>query len=93
MSNHTPQEHVKIMQTPDQWPRWPALPLKRHGYDPDTGIMLAVKDHLTTVFFLNLYETRDCKRIADVIDLANNGRGSKVYTDYEAIVDDGWEVD
>lgn len=93
MSGVDREREVKMMSTPDAWPRWPVLPLKRAGYPtedrPVTGILFAVHGRMTEVFFGNLHQLKG-PTIADAMSCCN---GSKVYTDLDAILDDGWQVD
>lgn len=49
---------LAFMQNPDQWPRYPRLPLKRRGNidlsDPH-ALALLVADGQPTIYFGNLY--------------------------------------
>ena len=78
------EKDVKMMSDYDEWPRWPRLPLKRaadHG-QIEVGCMLAVEGHLTTVWLTTLFSEIDVKTTKHI-----------VYTDAEAIADDGWVID
>lgn len=83
MTNRTHDQHKAFIQDPDQWPRWPHLPLKRKGsYDigylygdpPPSGQPITV--HVGgNIYHPGLEATK------------------KVYEDVDAMLDDGWIVD
>lgn len=91
--SHTPAEHVKMIQSPADWPRWPVLPLVRRPLPmdgrPSEGIIFAVKDHMTTVYYGNIVKLKG----ATIKEAMESCDGHHVYPDAEAIVDDGWIVD
>jgi hypothetical protein len=76
-------DDLKMMTTPDAWPRWPLLPLKRRrGMGmPDTACLYA--DGTPTLLICNLFDTAEKKLAAP----------KKTYPDFKAIVEDGWVVD
>ena len=69
-----------MMLSPDKWPRWPVLPLKRstnRGF-PETGFITEGK---WIVYLTNLWEPNfsDCEKIG--------------YADVDGLLSDGWVVD
>jgi hypothetical protein len=80
------EKDIKMMSTPDNWPRWPRLPVKRS--DPkwqgqiEVGVMMAVEGHLTTVFLTTLFS-----------EIKLDTTKKIVYGSYEEIQEDGWIVD
>jgi hypothetical protein len=95
---------IRMIETPDHWPLWPTLPLKR--YTPDergvkrmqVGFMVAVEERRWHVYLSDLISAsaRAKKKaegkIGTVKDLVE-GIESLTYENAAAIVDDGWEVD
>lgn len=80
------EKDIEMMSNPENWPRWPRLPIKRSdptgNHQVEIGVMLALEGHLTMVFKTNMFAK---------IDHATTDK--YVYSDYEAIADDGWVVD
>jgi hypothetical protein len=75
---------LKMMRTPEDWPVWPRLPLKRRqggGQPPELGFLVAIAEWRTRVFFDDMF--------APITDDTR----CKDYPDLEAIVADGWIVD
>ena len=78
-------ESLKLLNDPDEWPQWPALPMKRRGEDgkmPESGVVLeALGVELTSVFLENMFNgiSKDTPR--------------QDYLNFEEMLDDGWEVD
>jgi hypothetical protein len=70
---------LEFIANEDDWPRWPALPLKR----PDqVGILIAGSG--PKVFVIGLFEATPAGiRAAETIQ----------YQDYEGMFDDGWRID
>jgi hypothetical protein len=86
------EKHLSMMRTPDKWPRWPVLPIKRYNPDhhgTECAVMFAVEGYLTTVFLGYLIEAKG-PTIADAMACYPN---RLKYDDYDAILDDGWIVD
>lgn len=87
MNTLSPEEttkHVNMINTPDNWPCWPALPLKRY---PEGGFMeaavileqpmnLPIRVYLTNMFMGVTKETP-----------------YREYPTAQAVVADGWVVD
>lgn len=83
-------EDLKMMASPDKWPMWPMLPVRKSvkGGFPLCGLMLAVDNHLLTVFEVNMFSV---KNLGDVIKDPKIKRAT--YNEYSEIVADGWYVD
>ena len=85
------RDHVAMVRSPDRWPAWPYLPVKRgHLPDADLGIVLASEttvlgDH-PTVYLINLFAL---PRTPDEWAAAPK----MTYPSAEAMVADGWVVD
>jgi hypothetical protein len=76
---------LQMMKTPDIWPMWPRLPLKKRNLETgqvDVGLIMAVEGMLTTVWHVTMFET-----------VTPDVTPHMVYESYEAITDDGWIVD
>lgn len=86
-----PYDHVKMMQSPGQWPLWPVLPLKqREGMkQPRLGVMheaaFGVKP---TVYLVDLYNLSKQPPGTSWDDIEHID-----YLDFEGVVDAGWVVD
>lgn len=81
-----------MMRTPDMWPRWPLLPIKRYNpehHGTEVAVMFAVADHLTTVFLGYMFAAKG-PTIADAMACYPNRLR---YDTYEDIIKDGWIVD
>lgn len=80
---------LAMMERPDDWPLWPRLPLKRREpltdaiatKFPDLGFLFA--DSKPVVHLGCIYEDRHMDDPASM----------KEYSNFAAIVDDGWVVD
>lgn len=82
-------DHLEMMKSPDRWPLWPVLPLKRRCANPgefpecaflmDVGGLDHVKVYLGVIYELGGRKPSEFE--------------SKKYSDYEAVVADGWIVD
>lgn len=86
-----PGDDLEMMRSPDRWPCWPVLPLKRYdGKDrcgfPSTGL-IAELDGVPrfTVFDGNLFQRPLC------FDDPKTVRYD--YDSFEAMLADGWVVD
>jgi hypothetical protein len=83
----------------NSWPRWPVLPMVRRGDHPtrlNAGLITADYPHI--LIAANLFEV-DPAKLA-IHQLSNDGKVFRdgedittVYTDVQALLDDGWEVD
>jgi hypothetical protein len=85
--------HKKMMENPDLWPVWPVLPVKRHTNDsswPETGVIMAVKDWMTTVCILNMFSIPSGTSVLEVRKMASK---EYMYDSVDALLDDGWVVD
>lgn len=76
--------HLSMMYSPDDWPRWPALPLKRSRKNsfPEIGFILESKDQPYRVYLGSIYGESSLQ-----------DHSYMDYDSYEAIVEDGWIVD
>ena len=75
------KKDIKMMNTPDDWPAWPFLPLKRYiesHKSPECAILLA--GHGPKVVKCNMW-SYDPK--AETIE----------YTSFQELVDAGWIID
>jgi hypothetical protein len=85
------QQDLKMMQSPDDWPRWPLLPIKKpiKGQFPDTAVLFA--DGTATVIWVNPFtlSERPGTTWAEKFD----GAKKQAYVSFEAMIDDGWRVD
>jgi hypothetical protein len=75
----------EMMSSPDHWPRWPVLPLKR------------VRDGQMECAFL-WADSRPRVYLSDVISFSNNRRSlseveHKDYATLRELIEDGWTVD
>jgi len=100
----TARHHVEMINSPDEWPRWPVLPMKNgeryNTNKPTHGVILAYHEHLieqVTVFHTNMFmiPTKQVKNgTHSVIDFeALKAMGYETYPDATAVVDAGWQVD
>lgn len=90
------QKHVNMINSPDEWPRWPLLPVKnpgRYNTPPrtaDHGIILAYERHFNknfiTVFHCNMFAVPTKM----VKNSANDGEHSAV--DFEKLEALGYET-
>jgi hypothetical protein len=97
--------NIAMMETPDHWPQWPLLPIKR--YVPDerrgskqlqVGFLVASAENRWTVYLDNMIAAtaRAKKRVEGSLVTAKDlveGVDKLDYASATAIVDDGWEVD
>jgi hypothetical protein len=87
-----PGDDVRMMKTPDAWPLGPVLCLKDESRPSgeDTGLLILHPDiKRTEVFVLNLHDDR----LRQLLDGDPSGINSIIYSSFEQIKDDGWEVD
>lgn len=85
------ERHKSMIESPDDWPLWPKLPLVRRPYDPsrpDAGFM--VPGRPKRVYLCNIYMIPTTARTYGDLD---KQVPYKDYTDADAILDDGWVVD
>lgn len=101
----TERDHVKMISTPDDWPMWPTLPLKKPN-SWDVGIILAYescysKQHGIVVWECSMFQvpTKEVKNEANSgthtavdFDKLREGR-FQTYRDAYAVVKAGWQVD
>lgn len=86
------EKNLHMMRSPDDWPIWPRLPLKRNwnGDPPHAGYMLCGKGFEMVVIIGNIFtllpKADSAEELLTKVD-------HKVYEDYDAILDDGWMVD
>ena len=86
------QQTLKFIRTPDDWPAWPVLPMRKYskgeaaGRFPEVGFIWA-DDEAPCVRLGNLYELANQKQL-NVIDVP-----TKSYSSFEEMLEDGWEVD
>jgi hypothetical protein len=84
------QRDEKMMADPEQWPRWPCLPLKKlgpRGQMPEHGFLLAQEGMLTTVHIGSIFSV-------ERVNEAARGVGKSIaYPSTGAIVAAGWLVD
>jgi hypothetical protein len=80
------EEHVKMMQYPDKWPRWPILPMVRKtNADPlgNPGFIVDGDTDKFTVYKANIFMIpKDFETIP-----------REIYLNFEEIFDAGWRVD
>ena len=74
---------LQMMQSPDEWPNWPVLPVKRSG---QIGCMFEGKNNQArpTVFLINMWQLVH----SNIDDVERVEYGS-----LEEVVSDGWVVD
>lgn len=79
MPEKSKDEEIAMMQDPENWPRWPVLPLTNGGLTGELAVL--VDGYTTRVYHANMFQriTTDTK--------------FTTYESYEAIYDDGWRVD
>lgn len=82
-------DDLKMMKSPDRWPSWPYLPLKRRskapGRPPETGVLM--EDGLREEPVLKFAPGANLFHL-DELDV-----NSIVDADPERLVAEGWEVD
>ena len=72
------RNHLEMMRSPDLWPRWPYLPIKRsRGHDVECKVLVATNP--PTIIDTNLWMI--------------TGQEERTVVDPEQLVADGWEVD
>ncbi len=84
MVTNEKQAHLKLMRNPSLWARWPLLPLKKRkeGSLSETGYLIeTTAEHCYTVFLGNIFSP------------SPSTDPTVKYVSFEAILDDGWEVD
>lgn len=91
MTTEDRQREITMMKTPDHWPRWPILPVKRSGHilEPfGCGIMVASADCALHIYDIDMFLLQSGP-LGPQLDAVEH----KEYQDYDAILDDGWVVD
>lgn len=87
-------DHLGMIKSPDNWPCWPVLPLKRYtkvrpGAFPDLGIILSVEGvPANTVYEVDMFMCPDIKQLMTDPNIVKHE-----YSSPEEIVADGWVVD
>jgi hypothetical protein len=73
---------AQMIASPDEWPQWPLLPLKRRGDDdfPEVGCLL---EGQLVVYLCNMWSFDTDAPTSRAIR----------YPSIEALLDDGWVVD
>jgi hypothetical protein len=81
------QREIDMVQNPDEWPRWPYLPMKKHVKDGAFPLFGWLCDTGTSQIGVTLYSG----------DFATDRKLENVqtthYTDPAAMIDDGWVID
>jgi hypothetical protein len=81
-----PEHDLKMMATPDAWPAWPLLPLKRYaGGDLDCAFILEQPRHDAKVLYLGT--------MFEVNEVRSDPSRQKRYETFADIYADGWRVD
>lgn len=86
------KEDLGMMKNPDTWLRWPILPMKKIEKEeerPKLGFMLATGKPI--VYTRNMYELAHIgvKTVKEIMENVSNTE----YASFEAVLDDGWQVD
>ena len=87
MSEKMKAEEKEMMENPSRWPQWPFLPVKRYkgkGF-PDCGVLYDNREHLNTVFMINLWDIKGQKQLLD--------SEKACYPSVDDVLRDGWVVD
>lgn len=80
------EEDLALLSHPDEWVQWPICPVvKRGGRLPTAGLVLAGN---LTVYEFNMWAL-ETGPLAPQLE----GAPKHIYTNYEAMLADGWEVD
>lgn len=86
------QRDLKMMQTPDEWPYWPLLPVKKYNQAQHTyDCALLFADGKPTVIHAPLYRFDEvpghtyAEKFADL--------KKEEFPNFEALVAAGWRVD
>jgi hypothetical protein len=80
---------LAMMSDPRLWPRWPWLPMKRHGKDGLECATLhadAYADKPNVLYTITLYEIKTYFPTPEMPK-------TKEYPNFAAMLQDGWEVD
>ena len=81
-------ETKEMIETPDNWPQWPFLPIKKRdpkGGMSDCAILWDAQGYRTTIFKINMFD------IHGKDDLLNSEQVK--YSSVDEILDAGWIVD
>lgn len=76
-------QDLEMIQSPDRWPSWPRLPLKKRGsFECGYVVNKSFDDNTVVpkVYLATIFEN-------------HNSDNFKEYTNLEALLDDGWTVD
>jgi hypothetical protein len=81
------RDDLVMMQHPEQWPRWPKLPVvRRSEFKKNTGVLLELGFHddvKPTVYLINLFDP--ILKLSDIEQIK--------YESFDALIADGWHVD
>jgi len=81
---------LQKMNSRNDWPRWPWLPMKRIMSDGSLQCSLLHADSDATkpayLYLVNLFEVRSYFPTSDMPT-------TREYVDFQAMLDDGWKVD
>lgn len=89
--NLKPGDDLRMMQTPDAWPQYPRLPIKRGSASApyEMGVLVVARGVGRHVVLLtNLFDAR-----LQALDEGGHGIPTMSYPDFEAMIADGWIVD
>jgi hypothetical protein len=75
----------KMILSPDRWPIWPKLPLKRYGQEKDHGFVFNGS--------LDDDNTKPIVYLATVFHAVDEDTETIEYEDIDGLLDDGWTVD
>lgn len=82
-------KHIKMMESKDDWPIWPVLPLKRRDEFTNVGCIVAIEEVKFVVFEGNIMTMP-----TNLMDMARDDDWPKyVYKSYAEMYDAGWRVD
>lgn len=76
----------EMILSPSRWPCWPLLPLKRRtrdANDPECGFICATNQASKRVFLGNIFTAKGDMKSTKFLD----------YSDVDALLADGWQVD
>lgn len=77
---------LRFMKSPDEWPRWPILPLQKIGTPREYGFLLAQEGFLTTLFRANFFA------LTPGWDPGKH-EPKEIFESIEALYEAGWRVD
>ncbi len=87
MKHKTERDDRAFLLSPDDWPRWPILPMKKKGefWKEERGHGFVFAGHPDTIYFKNIWDIKAEDKVADY--------PKQVYADVDALLADGWIVD